>query len=295
MRISLIDVDSKIPNLALMKLSAYYKSRGDTVGFNLHNPDKIYQSIIFKKNAGRILNKTLIDIPVEYGGSGHDLKSKLPDKIEYLKPDYDLYPSEYSQGFSSRGCNRKCYFCFVPGKEGTFKINQHPSGFYDDRFKTMMLMDNNIFWDREWFLSIAQWCMDQDVKIDMTQGYDVRLLDEEALGYVLEIRDKSVPLKFAFDDTRLEGVVRKGIDMMKDAGVNTKNDVAFYCYCHDDSMFNDCLYRCNVLRDLRVNADVMWNCDLRPSRRIKWLKKWSWKKQLFWSVPFSEYRPSKHT
>lgn len=31
--IGLIDVDSKIPNLALMKLSTYYKSIGETVEF----------------------------------------------------------------------------------------------------------------------------------------------------------------------------------------------------------------------------------------------------------------------
>jgi len=31
LRIVLIDVDSKIPNLALMKLSAYHKARGDQV------------------------------------------------------------------------------------------------------------------------------------------------------------------------------------------------------------------------------------------------------------------------
>ena len=31
MRVGLIDVDGKWPNLCLMKLSAYHKERGDTV------------------------------------------------------------------------------------------------------------------------------------------------------------------------------------------------------------------------------------------------------------------------
>ena len=42
-KILLIDVDSKIPNLALMKISAYHKSIGDAVGFNVEDPDKIYK------------------------------------------------------------------------------------------------------------------------------------------------------------------------------------------------------------------------------------------------------------
>src|SRR5660397_108888 len=55
-RILLIDVDSKIPNLALMKLSAYHKAKGDNVallrGSQLdlcEKPDKIYASIYTRK------------------------------------------------------------------------------------------------------------------------------------------------------------------------------------------------------------------------------------------------------
>ena len=71
MNILLVDVDSKIPNLALMKLSTYHKTKGDNVKIQILNknqvenpnigntnnrvnsdiyPNKIYGSIIFKKN-----------------------------------------------------------------------------------------------------------------------------------------------------------------------------------------------------------------------------------------------------
>ena len=143
MRISLIDVDSKIPNLALMKISAYHTQKGDTVGFELLNPDRVYTSIIFTKNKGKALNQHLPHKGIEFmfGGSGINLNSKLPDKIEIIKPDYDLYPSKYSQGFTTRGCVRKCYFCVVPQKEGTLVKHQHPKDFYDDRFDTIMIME----------------------------------------------------------------------------------------------------------------------------------------------------------
>jgi len=295
MRVSLIDVDSKIPNLALMKISAYHKQKGNIVGFNLKNPDRVYHSIIFTKNKGKAKNKRITDVEHIFGGSGFSFDSWLSDEIEFIKPDYELYPSKYSQGYSSRGCNRNCYFCFVQRKEGKFRIWQHPKEFYSDQFDTIMLMDNNILLDGDWFLSVAQWCMDQSVKVDMTQGYDIRLVDEEIINQILEIRDKSKVLKFAFDDTKLEGIVRKKIDLLKDVGINTRNDVAFYVYCDNDSMHDDALYRCNVLRSLKVNADVMWNCKIPRTQRIKNLIYWSWRKQLFWSIAYEEYSKLLHT
>ena len=51
MRVRLVDVDSQIPNLALMQLSSYHKKKGDIVGFDIENPDIVYISCIFTKNA----------------------------------------------------------------------------------------------------------------------------------------------------------------------------------------------------------------------------------------------------
>ncbi len=50
-KILLIDIDSTVPNLALMKISAHHKSLGDDVGFNNQDsPDIVYASIVFKSN-----------------------------------------------------------------------------------------------------------------------------------------------------------------------------------------------------------------------------------------------------
>ncbi len=293
MRISLIDVDSKIPNLALMKISEYHKKKGDVVGFNLSNPDKIYASVVFTKNKSFSLNHRLDKIQVEIGGSGYNLKSKLPHKIEYITPDYDLYPSTYSQGFTSRGCNRKCYFCIVNQKEGNYTIQQHPEQFYDDRFKEIMLMDNNILLNYGWAKNILSWCKDYSLKVNMTQGYDIRLVDRNIAELILDTRNRFV--KFAFDDIRLEPIIRKKIELLKEVGFNLRNNVAFYCYCHDDSMFEDTLKRCNILKELGTNADVMFNCDMKKTQRIKSLMKWSWRKTFYWSFPFEEYSKLLHS
>jgi hypothetical protein len=125
-RILLVDVDSTIPNLALMKISSFYKSKGDNVTLKKlklkrrkdgtlkeavkidlsDKPDKIYASIIFKKNKS-LLDHLLTqhpEIDIDIGGSGYDLHKELPPEIENMKPDYSLYPAnDASIGFSSRG------------------------------------------------------------------------------------------------------------------------------------------------------------------------------------------------
>ena len=52
-RIRLVDIDSIIPNLALMQISAHHKKFGDVVGFDVENPDIVYVSCIFDKNASQ--------------------------------------------------------------------------------------------------------------------------------------------------------------------------------------------------------------------------------------------------
>jgi len=158
-KILLVDVDSKIPNLALMKISSYHKLRGDKVDFirlnksgygNLTKPTLIknknynttYASIIFTKNKDAIKfeNSTNINI----GGSGYDLSIQLPEEIDNLSEDYSLYPeNNKAYGFITRGCTRKCNFCFVPLKEGDIKFYRHPSQIIKPEFKTTMFLDNN--------------------------------------------------------------------------------------------------------------------------------------------------------
>lgn len=114
--------DGKMPNLAIMKLSAYFKQLGYDVGLNVKNPNLICSSWTFTWNAPKI--NTLHEyegIPHLKGGSGIDLKTELPYQIEHIMPDYSLYDLDYSMGFTTRGCIRKCRFCIVPIKEGSFR------------------------------------------------------------------------------------------------------------------------------------------------------------------------------
>lgn len=298
MRIALVDIDSTIPNLALMKLSAFHKAQGDKVGFFIDDPDIVYISCIYRKNARYIktVQNSLAFIKSEkkikwvYGGSGLN-DCVLPLQLELSKPDYDLYPSTYSQGFTSRGCPRKCGFCVVPKKEGKFQRMQHPVEFHDDRFDTIMLMDNNILYDFEWFQHVVEWIIDKDLTL-IEHGMDIRYLDESRLQYLVKLKlKKNILLKFAFDNISIKNIVLTKLDMLAQY-FDLRHKIMFYVYMDNDtdSEFDSALTRINILRNAGTNAFLMYNIDRPRSQRVKDLGRWCNRKNLYWKMEFAEYK-----
>ena len=290
-RILLVDVDSTIPNLALMKLSSWHKGQGDQVGFDITDPDKIYASVVFKKNAHKLdgLKFFYPGAEIIVGGSGIDLKATLPDEVEYIRPDYDLYPGmDYSLGFTSRGCIRNCYFCIVPRKEGKITRWQHPSEFVIQ----VKILDNNWYADPEWFFETSQWFIDHKIAVDITQGMDIRLITPEIAGQLkkLTVYPK---MHFAFDDRSYAESVKSGIEILKAANINVRSDVLFFVYCHNDDQVDDAAARAEQLREWGVQAMIMNNIDRPRSPRMKNLYRWAMP-QIYWTgVPFKDYDANK--
>ncbi len=168
----LLDVDSKIPNLALLKISRYLKSRGKQVvlvqlGKSSDNRsdilygdiEKVWISVVFTWNKVTALVWKMRyekrGVPVEIGGTGISLKIKLPPEIEQLTPDYELYKiwdkegraigfDDRAIGFMQRGCIRACDFCIVHEKEGWLKDNRYNplSDWVPSHFNKVLLLDN---------------------------------------------------------------------------------------------------------------------------------------------------------
>ena len=93
MRIGLIDF-GKIPNVALMKISAWHKQNGDSVILGNFLPseiDRVYASVVFEKDRPAAEKLNLIYPDVRIGGTGYDISIELPPEIEAMRPDYDLY------------------------------------------------------------------------------------------------------------------------------------------------------------------------------------------------------------
>lgn len=150
MKIGLIDVDghSGFPNLALMKLSAWHKSKGDSVEW--YSPmfsghlDKVYMSKVFTFTPDFEYYVDADEIIT--GGTGYkDYDTVLPDEVENIFPDYSIYPNvDHAIGFLTRGCIRNCPWCVVPKKEGKIR----PASTWDrikrPDSKKIMFLDNNV-------------------------------------------------------------------------------------------------------------------------------------------------------
>ena len=88
MKVGLIDVDGHhYPNLALMKLSAWHKSQGDTVewwwGWG-GQYDRVYMSKVFDDTYTPDIPEPVNAAEIIKGGNGYGLDNKLPDEIEHI-------------------------------------------------------------------------------------------------------------------------------------------------------------------------------------------------------------------
>lgn len=291
MNVLLIDIDSKMPNLALMKLSTYHKAQGDDVSFNnTDDPDIVYASVVFSKN------KHLVDglkfyypsSKIIIGGSGYSLSSKLKDEIEFIKPDYSLYPDmDYSLGYMTRGCNRNCSFCIVPQKEGQFTHWQHPSEWHNQAFNKIVFLDNNILFSKNEFEEAVLFSNNLSLDVWFTQGLDLRLIDEKDLKLLAEMK-RTHNINFAWDNIKDEKLIIEKIKLIGDS--LSLRQVQFYVYVDSDQDFDSGLYRCRKLKELGTNAFVMLNQNTKRTQRLKDLARWANRKWLFWSCDFEEYQ-----
>ena len=201
MKVGLIDIDSKIPNLALMKISAYHKQKGHawmTAPLYANQYDLIYASKIFDFSP----MPTLPDHAI-VGGSGIDLTSKLDENIEHIYPDYELYDCDYAMGYTSRGCNRRCPFCIVPKKEGKFKIACDDIREFWRGQERLVFLDNSMNTNEDHFCKILAQLMGMGVSVDFSQGLDIRYLTDRQ-AYHLHATKTFKRIHFAWDFIQIE-------------------------------------------------------------------------------------------
>lgn len=280
MRIGLIQVDGKLPNLVLMKISAWHKQQGDTVellkpddvlkGQDLfNNPEKLYAAVVFRKN--KRIGLKLARMGASVGGTGWWLYKKLPSEIEKIKPDYDLYGIDYGMGYLSRGCIRTCGPCVVWRKEGKIHHVAWPEELVNPRSKKITIMDGCLNGSPHWKEKV-RWIIDNGYEVDITQGMDIRIIDDEAAKLIVSMRH-SGRIHFAFDHVDYEFEVRNGIEKMLKTGIHPDR-LTFFVLTNYNSTFDQDMKRIKILEEYGVNPFVMvYDRDNAP-QKIKDLQRW---------------------
>lgn len=296
MNVALYDVDSKIPNLALMKIARYHRERGDKVV--AYDPlfradyDKVYASTIFQFSEKGYLDPEQMEI----GGTGWDLKKKLPDEIEKCQPDYSFYGYKHSIGFTMRGCRFRCKFCVVPEKEGKHNSPMTINQIWTQRDSDfVMLLDNDFFGNPEWRDRIAE-IRKYDLRVNFSQGLNIRLITDEQAAALASVRFTNMSqsrkqVHFAWDQSGpgTEKVIMEGIQRCIAAGIKP-TQMAFYVLIGFKTTPEQDLYRVMKLRELGCDPYVM-PFDKSDPYQMKFAR-WVNHKAIFKTTSWEGYKSS---
>jgi hypothetical protein len=294
MRIGLIDVDGhNFPNLALMKISAYHKARGDSVEWSipLCHYDIVYQSKVFDNTYSKDIDWIPNADKIVKGGTGYGLDNTLPYEIEHIYPDYGLYPEltkDTAYGFLTRGCPRACKFCIVADKEGrkSYKVADL-SEFWRGQ-KYIKLLDPNILACRNHH-ELLQQLIDSKSYVDFTQGLDIRLTTEANISLLNQIKVKEIHFAWdnAKDDLRPYFECYKAIAKHKPHGFFG----TVYCLTNYGSTMEENLYRIYTLRELGYDPYVMVFDKPNAPKEIRDLQRWVNNRFIFRKCPrFEDYK-----
>ena len=324
MNVRITQIDGKLPNLALMAISAYHRKRGDDIYFTrqvergLFEPEygAVYGSCIFQFARERAERLRAYFPNAIIGGTGMHA-AEDPEIVQIRKAggvakqlmvsdivgdephelDYSIYPDfTGSIGFTQRGCRLRCGFCVVPWKEGKNQpvgtINQIWRG--PGYPKNIHLLDNDFFGQANWRARVQE-IRDGGFRVCLNQGINVRLINDEAAEALstIEYRDdgfKERRLYTAWDNLKDERIFFDGVDRLERFGVPAKHIMAFMLVGYDkEETWERIWHRFNrmVARDIKPYPMVF---DKSRTDLVSW-QRWV-NTGLYRFVPWDEYKRS---
>jgi hypothetical protein len=282
-QVRITQLDGRLPNLALMKLAAFHRARGDIVAFSrspYRSPveppyDRVYGSAIFSFTSQHV-ERFKAEFPGAIVGGTWDTGN--PVTVEDVVGDFDgldysLWPDfTASLGFTQRGCRLKCGFCVVPRKEGKphsvktiteiWRSAPYP--------KHLHLLDNDFFGQpaEQWQARIAE-IRDGRFKVCFNQGVNIRLITPETAAALASVdyRDDAFDarrLYTAWDNLGDERAFMRGVETLGLAGIPPSHLLAYMLVGYDRrETWERVLYRFHRMADLGIRPFPMVYGDKR--------------------------------
>lgn len=320
------------PNLALMKISAWHKAKGDTVEwcFPLDHYDRVYQSKVFDEtyspdidwmpNAESIVkggtgyfrrdeegcgyvyyNKEWIAVGtassfswVDISGYAETINEFLPYEIEHIYPDYDLYP-ELTKDTAYGFLTRGC------PNACKFCIVSGKEG-----RQSIKVADLSEFWRGQKNIILLDpnilacrqhpellgQLISSKARVDINQGLDIRLTNERNIELINRIKLKSIHFAWDNAEVNLKPYFERYKALAKQKPHGNYGTV--YCLTNFGSSKDQNLYRIYTLRDLGFDPYVMIYDKPNAPREIRLLQRWCNNIKIFRSCPrFEDYDPRK--
>lgn len=313
MRVGLIDVDAEsrgkvtFPNLALMKISAFHKQKGDHVEW--YKPlvsghmDVVYMSKVFSNEYSKDYEFVIDADLVIKGGSGYafsivngletydpELDKPLAPAIEHMQPDYGLYGiSDTAYGFLTKGCPRGCKFCHVGKMQGRKAVTVGKLEEFWNGQKNIVLLDPNLTASKDWFMHLGE-LERAGAWVDFTQGLDLRLMDAGKIESLNRVKWKRI--HFAWDNPNDDMIPKLKMVM---AGLKRANrrTVTVYILTNFNSTHEQDLMRVMAVREAGAQPDVRIYRKPTAPKITRQLARWVNSPRIFWSVPtFDQYKKS---
>lgn len=196
---------------------------------------------------------------IQIGGTGFyfDQAPSLDDEIEHHMPDYHLYDewidaevkkaeelskaegrqfnlsrfmvqfkeyTDYSIGFLTRGCFRKCKFCVNQKYDHVF-LHSPLSEFYQPDRKKICLLDDNVLGCGQW-KSLMESLIATGKSFKFKQGMDERILTDEKCKYLFSANYDG-DYTFAFDNISDYDIIHKKLELIRKYA-SPKASIKFY-------------------------------------------------------------------
>lgn len=270
MRVLVLQLDGKIPNLACMRLIAHHRELGDDVEFRRAGNaaaasrrfgdhfHRVYGSLIFERT--RPLAKYVArQWPgAILGGTGWELSLDLADiGIGVGALDYSDWPRWTSSiGFTQRGCRLRCPFCVVPRKEGAMQPASTVTEIWrgDPWPRHLLLLDNDFFGQPDWEARIDE-LRAGGFRVSFNQGINARFLTPETAAAIASVDYRADDMRerriyTAWDNRRDEHRLMRGLQYLVDAGVTPRHIMVYMLIGYwAGERLEDWEHRRRVLRD----------------------------------------------